>query len=51
MSIDKIMCRCDIYSSEYQMGPHVYNGKYIRQYEINTCMSCYRANWDGWAPY
>lgn len=46
----KLMCRCDLCGSEFQMGRHVYAGKVIPTYEITVCMGCYQANHDGWGP-
>jgi len=51
MSEDKIMYQCFFCNSKYQMGPHLYDGKYISRYKIGVCMNCYRGNWDGWAPH
>ena len=35
---------------KFQMGPHVYDGKYISHYKISVCKGCWDGNWDGWAP-
>lgn len=47
----KKMLHCDLCGSEYQFGPHIYNGKYIARYKLAVCMPCYEGNWDGWAPH
>lgn len=47
----KFFQRCDTCGTSYQFGPHVYEGKYIPMYQINVCMTCWDANWDGWAPH
>jgi hypothetical protein len=47
----KFMQCCDTCGTNYQFGPHVYDGKTIPTYGINVCMTCWQANWDGWAPY
>ncbi|MEE9606305.1 MAG: hypothetical protein V3U03_01095, partial [Myxococcota bacterium] len=48
---EKLMQKCDLCGSEYQYGPHNYDGKFIRKYQLKVCMSCYEGNWDGWAPH
>ena len=45
------MIRCDACSSLFQFGPHAYRGTYIPTYKVTVCETCYRANWDGWAPH
>ncbi len=50
MSEKKFMDKCFICDGQFQMGPHVYDGRYIKSYNISVCMSCYEGNWDGWAP-
>lgn len=47
---DKFMTKCDCCGTEFQYGPHKYDGEYIPRYQITVCMSCYDGNWDGWAP-
>lgn len=54
MSNQKIMFRCFFPfcgNQSFQMGHGLYDGKYIRRYDISVCMSCWRGNWDGWAPH
>lgn len=51
MSEEKIMCQCDMCGNKFQMGQHVYNGKFISRYQISVCKSCWDGNWDGWAPH
>jgi hypothetical protein len=50
MDGQKIMIRCQLCNSEFQFGPHFYNGKVISTYKLTLCMSCYDGNWDGFAP-
>jgi len=38
---------CFMCGSQFQMGEHIYDGKYIRRYDIVVCMSCWDGNWDG----
>lgn len=47
----KFMVRCDMCGREFQMGPHVYEGKYIKRYKLNACDGCFGSNWDGWGPF
>jgi hypothetical protein len=51
MHDNTIMYDCDFCSQKFQMGPHIYNGKYIKTYKILVCKSCYGSNWDGWSPH
>jgi hypothetical protein len=51
MSEFKFMVRCFMCGSEFQMGPHRYDGKHIPRYKIDVCRACYDGNWDGWAPH
>lgn len=51
MSEHKFIKLCFMCGSEYQMGPHQYDGKYIPKYQIGVCRGCYDGNWDGWAPH
>ena len=50
MSKHKFMYRC-LCGNEFQMGPQIYNGKYIRRYDITVCKTCWAGNWDGWVPH
>lgn len=44
------MVRCELCHSEFQFGPHRYDGKHIARYQMTVCRTCYQANHDGWAP-
>ncbi len=46
----KIMIRCDLCGTEFQMGPHRYDGKWISRYQMSMCRSCFSGNWDGIGP-
>lgn len=48
MNEQKIMCKCGICCSEFQFGPHAYNGKHITRYQLTVCKTCWDGNWDGW---
>lgn len=50
MAEHKVMYDCFICRSKFQMGPHRYDGKYNRTYDISICRICHESNWDGWAP-
>ena len=49
-SMKPFMMRCFTCGSQFQFGPHVYDGKHISGYNITVCKICYSANWDGWRP-
>lgn len=51
MNEKKFMQSCQLCNTSYQMGLHVYDGKYISRYKMNVCNGCYTANWDGWNPH
>ncbi len=51
MSEHKIMDTCFMCGSPFQMGPHLYEGEFIRHYQVSICSTCYKGNWDGWAPH
>ncbi|ADU61211.1 hypothetical protein Daes_0184 [Pseudodesulfovibrio aespoeensis Aspo-2] len=42
---------CFICGCEFTFGPHEYNGKLCKGYDVMTCRQCYSGNWDGWAPH
>lgn len=46
----KNMKQCFLCHSEFQYGPHLYDGKRIPIYEMSVCMNCYKGSHDGWAP-
>jgi len=50
MTDQNIMHPCFMCGSQFQMGEHIYDGKYIRRYDITVCMACWDGNWDGWTP-
>ena len=41
---------CFFCNSEFRMGAGVYNGRYIRRWQISVCDSCLAANQDGLTP-
>ena len=45
------MSRCPLCYGEFQFGPHKYDGTTIPPHKITVCNSCYKSNWDGWAPH
>ena len=47
----RIMETCDICGAGFQMGPHIYNGKFVAAYQVSVCKPCFEGNWDGWAPH
>ena len=38
---------CILCDRPFQFGPHVYNGRHIRQWDAQICDGCIHANWDG----
>jgi hypothetical protein len=51
MAQPRITVRCFMCGSDFQMGPHRYEGQHIPRYNIDVCGICYKTNWDGWGPY
>lgn len=51
MTKKKIMFSCDVCGNPYQHGPHYYESHKLELYgDIFCCDSCWKGNWDGWAP-
>ena len=48
MNEDKKTHICFTCGRKFQMQEHVYDGTWIRNYQIEVCKSCYNMNWDGW---
>jgi hypothetical protein len=44
---DKKTHQCFACDQMFQHEEHSY-GKYISKYDIEVCMPCWNANWDGW---
>jgi hypothetical protein len=47
---EPIMRSCFLCTLPFQFGPHSYDGKYIRQWDIEVCSRCYDGNHDGVVP-
>lgn len=47
----KHMIPCFTCGRQFQFGPHLYAGTFIRRYQVCVCKACYDSNWDGWAPH
>ena len=45
-----LMCDCSFCGKKFQMSHHVYDGKYLKRYDLNACHACYSSNHDGWGP-
>lgn len=45
-----IMYTCQMCGSRFQFGPHRYDGKFIRSYQLMVCRPCHEGNHDGWSP-
>ncbi len=41
------MYECFLCKTQFQFGPHTYNGRRIPPWDIMVCSSCYGGNWDG----
>ncbi len=46
----RIMYPCFVCSRQFEYDPDSLKGNYVNAYEIMVCDTCYKANWDGWAP-
>lgn len=42
---------CFFCGREFQFGPGRYAGKWLSWFQLMVCETCYRGNWDGWAPH
>lgn len=47
MTDDKFFEECFLCRRNFQFGPHVYDGKPVKSWNIMVCNRCLRANWDG----
>ena len=47
MASDKFFYDCFLCNRPFQFGPHVYDGRPVRQWDILMCNRCLRGNWDG----
>lgn len=50
MNDGRFKYKCFLCGMEYSMGPHLYEGKFVRYYKMQVCKSCYHGNHDGWNP-
>lgn len=46
----KIFNNCELCGKQYQSGPHLYEGRHSKLFDIWVCQICWDANWDGWSP-
>jgi len=46
----QVLLKCPLCDTEFEFGLHRYEGRYLPQYKVTVCNSCYQINWDGWAP-
>ena len=50
MSEQKFMFQCPLCHSDFQHGPHRYEGHVLSQYgRLVVCDSCWMGNHDGWS--
>ena len=49
MPKDKFMRKCFFCGTEFQHGPHRYDGEYLERYKVWACRTCFDWNRDGWA--
>lgn len=47
----KFMSKCELCGSEYQQGPHLYEGRHSQLFDLWVCSTCWEYNWDGWADH
>jgi hypothetical protein len=50
MAVTPNMAKCEMCGAEFRDGPHRYEGKFIRAYQLLVCQACWNANWSGWNP-
>jgi hypothetical protein len=46
----RVLNPCFICEQPFQFGPHVYDGRYVRQWDVMVCNRCESANWGGLIP-
>lgn len=47
MDGDKILYECILGHHWFQLGPHIYEGRRIKVWDVEICDRCAAANWDG----
>jgi hypothetical protein len=50
MAVTPNMAKCEMCGAEFRNGPHRYEGKFIRAYQLLVCETCWKGNWSGWNP-
>jgi len=50
MKPGSIRCNCPLCGVSFAFGPHLYKGHWLPKYGMTICSSCYKYNWDGFAP-
>ena len=48
--IKSFMIKCFFCETDFQFGPHRYDGRHLRHLQFEVCETCIKANWDGLAP-
>jgi hypothetical protein len=46
----KFQQKCQICGSTFRFGPHIFEGRLIRSYQLLVCRACWIDNWNGWSP-
>ena len=46
----ELKTKCDLCDRLFLFGPGRYKGKHIQRYKMTLCNSCFKCNWDGFAP-
>jgi hypothetical protein len=46
----RFMTPCGLCGRDFQMGPHIYDGRWLGRYQMSICKICDAANWDGIGP-
>ena len=47
MQGDKVMYGCALCKRQFQFGPHIYEGRHIKEWNVEICDNCIKSNWDG----
>ena len=50
MAEPKHMVPCFLCGRPFQFGPHLYEGRYIQQWDVSACKVCMSMSWDGIVP-
>ena len=46
---ERYMCECPLCLARFRYGNQIYQGQYLKGYQLRVCDTCYCLNEDGWS--